>query len=78
MWTAHLHSEQVKHDGIGSFIAKLALEAWSEGVDVSKRRHADDGTVKLHRGIKWVFNVSPVFPDYKDLITVYPDNTDEQ
>ena len=64
--------------GLGTFIAKRATEAWTAGQDVSKRRHADDGTVKLWRGIRWVFNVSPVFPDYKDLITVYPDNTDEQ
>lgn len=56
--------------GLGTFIAKRAEEAWSAGTDVSKRRHKDDGIVKLWRGIKWVFAVSPNFPDYKELITV--------
>lgn len=58
--------------GLGTFIAKRAQEAWISGEDVSKRRHQDDGICKLWRGIVWVFNTSPHFPDYKDVITVYP------
>ena len=58
--------------GIGTFLVKRAEEAWKHGEDVSKRRHQDDGIVKLWRGIKWVFAVSPRFKDYKDLITVMP------
>lgn len=71
-WQAYLGTEQVKHDGMGTFIAKEAERAWSEGIDRSKRRHQDDGVVKELDGIKWVFGVSPTFPDYKDLITVMP------
>lgn len=56
--------------GLGTFVAEFAAEAWEKGEDVSKRRHKDDGTVKLWKGIKWVFGVNPNFPDYKDLITV--------
>lgn len=56
--------------GLGTFIVKRAQEAWTSGTDVSKHRHADDGIVKLWRGIQWVFAVSPRFPDYKELITV--------
>lgn len=73
-WQAHLGTAQVKHDGIGTFIARQALEAWEKGQDVSKRRHQDDGTVKLWEGIKYVFAVSPTFPDYRELITVMPDD----
>lgn len=58
--------------GIGTFIARVALEAWEHGEDVSKRRHKDDGVVRSHNGIKFVFAVSPAFPDYKELITVMP------
>lgn len=73
MWQAYLGTEQKKHDGIGTFLVKQAEEAWKEGQDVSKRRHQDDGTVKLWRGVKWVFAVSEQFPDYRELITVMPD-----
>lgn len=62
----------VNPDGIGTFVTKLAENAWREGRDVSKRRHQDDGVVKEWEGIRWVFGVSPTFPDYKELITVMP------
>lgn len=58
--------------GIGTFLVKRATEAWNAGEDVSKHRHQDDGTVKLWRGMKFVFAVSATFPDYKELITVMP------
>lgn len=61
--------------GFGTFIAKQAELAWNEGRDVSKRRHADDGIVKEWDGVRWVFGVSPTFPDYRDLITVMPVET---
>lgn len=61
-----------KSVGLGTFIVKEAERAWSEGQDVSKRRHQDDGILKELDGIVWVFNVSPQFPDYKDVITCYP------
>ena len=59
-------------DGLATFIAKRAEEAWEKGTDVSKHRHQDDGVIKEWRGIKWVFNVSQDYPDYLDVITVMP------
>lgn len=56
--------------GIASFIATLAQEAWENGEDVSKKRHQDDGVVMLWKGIKFVFGVNPNFTDYRDVITV--------
>ena len=58
--------------GLGTFIATLAQQAWEHGEDISKHRHQDDGTVKLYKDIKWVFNVGLNYPDYKDVITVMP------
>ena len=60
-----------KTTGLGTFIVKEAEQAWSEGIDVSKHRHQDDGILKELDGIVWVFNVSQQFPDYKDVITCY-------
>jgi len=57
-------------DGLATFIAKLAQEAWEKGKDVSKHRHRDDGVVKELDGIEWVFGVNPSFPEYHDVITV--------
>lgn len=62
--------------GIATFLAKFAERAWSEGEDVSKHRHQDDGIVKKLDGIMFVFNVGKEFPEYKDLITVMPDDED--
>lgn len=59
-----------KRDGIGTFVVKQAEKAWNEGKDVSKKRHKDDGIVMEYEGILYVFQQSPHFPDYKDLITV--------
>ena len=56
--------------GLGTYVARKALEAYEKGEDISKRRHQDDGIVRLYEGIKWVFNTSHDFPDYRDLITV--------
>lgn len=57
-------------DGLATHVAKEAEIAWKEGLDVSKNRHKDDGIIKQHDGILWVFQTSPEFPDYKDVITV--------
>ena len=57
-------------DGLATFMAKLAQDAWDKGTDISKHRHQNDGIIKELGGIKWVFNVSPHYPDYKDVITV--------
>lgn len=70
----HPYQHGLTKDGIGTFLVKQAEEAWLKGTDVSKRRHKDDGIVKLWQEIKWVFAVSPNFPDYKELITVMPDD----
>ncbi|MEX2053941.1 MAG: DUF3820 family protein [Candidatus Colwellbacteria bacterium] len=56
--------------GLATFITSLAQEAWDKGEDISKHRHQDDGVVKLHGDIKWVYSFNPSYPDYKDVITV--------
>lgn len=71
-WLQSEGSKDEDADGLATFIAKHAQEAWENGTDVSKHRHQDDGTMKELNGIKWVFNVSPSYPDYRDLITVMP------
>lgn len=71
-WERTLRAPGAEKVGLGTFIAKLALRAFSEGVDVSKHRHQDDGIVKQLEGIRFVFKVNEKFPDYKDLITVMP------
>lgn len=60
--------------GLATFMAKLAQEAWEKGRDVSKRRHQDDGIVRVLDGIKWVFSVNAQFPDYREVITVMREN----
>lgn len=57
-------------DGIGTHMAKEAEIAWTEGLDVSKKRYVGDGIIKEYDGILWVFQVNPDFPDYKDVVTV--------
>ena len=70
-WTAHKVSRGTKeYDGIATFLVKQATEAWEKGTDVSKNRHQDDGIVKRYNGIKYVFNQSKAYPEYKELITV--------
>ena len=59
-------------DGLGTYIAKRAEEAWDQGIDISKHRHQDDGIIKEYKGIKWIFNVSSTFPDFRDVITIIP------
>lgn len=63
-----------KYDGMATYLAKLARNAWVFGEDVSKNRHQDDGIVKKHRvfheELLFVFNQNPDFPEYVELITV--------
>lgn len=61
-------------DGLATYVAKQAEEAWDKGTDVSKHRHETDGIVKEYKDIKWVFGVNPNFPDYRDVITVMQSN----
>ena len=65
-WLAKPESSPI---GIASFVAKMAQEAWENGKDISKHRHQDDGITKEFRGIKFVFQVSSNFPEYKEVIT---------
>lgn len=65
-----------KFIGLGTFMAFEAERAWKDGEDVSKKRHDKDGIVKELDGIKWVFNLNPNFPEYKDVITVMPASVD--
>lgn len=70
-WTEHKVARGTgEYDGIATFLVKQATEAWEKGSDVSKNRHQDDGIVKQYKGIKYVFNQSQVFPEYRELITV--------
>ena len=62
-------------EGLATFVAKLAQEAWEKGDDVSKHRHSKDGVVKKYQGICFVFGINPNFPEYRDVTTVM-DNTD--
>jgi hypothetical protein len=56
--------------GLSTYVAKLAQAAWDTGVDVSKHRHQDDGVVKEMDGIRFVYDQSPHFPEYREVITV--------
>lgn len=66
------NSMRTELQGLSTFVAKMAQEAWERGVDRSKRRHQHDGTVKEFGEVLFVFGVNPDFPDYKELITVMP------
>lgn len=70
LWISAEAHKGAEGDGLATFMVKAAQEAWEKGTDISKYRHKDDGIVKLRGGIKWVFNVNPKYPDYKDVITV--------
>jgi len=76
IWLKHIKEKCEEADGLGTFLAKLAEDAWVKGLDVSRHRHKDDGIVKDFDGVKFVFSVSKDFPEYKDLITVM-DKKDE-
>lgn len=65
-----------KEVGLGTYMALEAELAWKDGEDVSKKRHDRDGIVKEFDGIKWVFNLNPKYPEYKDVITVMPASVD--
>lgn len=69
-WFEYKGTMRTGYDGMATFLVKLATEAWEQGKDVSKNRHQDDGIVKQHKGILFVFNQSKQFPEYKELITV--------
>jgi uncharacterized protein (DUF3820 family) len=73
LWIKSEGAKGDEADGIATFIVKQAERAWEEGLDVSKHRHQDDGVIKELDGVKYVFNVSQEFPEYKDLITVMKD-----
>lgn len=71
LWTAYKFSRKDEpYDGIATFLVKQASEAWQHGEDISKKRHKKDGIIKRYNGVKYVFNQSKMFPEYKDLITV--------
>jgi len=70
IWLNDVRVKGDEADGLGTFIAKLAEEAWEKGDDISKRRHLSDGIVKSYLGITFVFVVSERFPKYKDVITI--------
>lgn len=66
------HERADKSMGIGTFVAKEADRAWEKGKNISKNRYKDDGILKELEGIVWAFDVSPHFPDCRDIITCYP------
>lgn len=70
LWISHVDEYGEKADGISTFVAKMAQEAWDHGEDVSRHRHEHDGIVKAYNGIKWVFGVGAVMPEYKEVVTV--------
>lgn len=57
-------------DGVATYLAKTADEAWQKGEDVSKKRFENDNTIKLYDDILWVFKLNPQFPEYRQLVTV--------
>lgn len=65
-----VYKSMSKTDGLATFVAKCAQEAWEKGLDRSRFRHEDDGVVKEFDGIKWVFQQNKNYPDYKELITI--------
>ena len=73
LWSASEGHKGEDAVGLATFVATMAQEAFVIGMDVSKHRHQDDGVVKLLNGLRWVFNVNPSYPDYKDVITVMGD-----
>src|SRR3990167_7984305 len=73
-WLQNENDKGDAGDGLASYVAKRAQEAWERGEDISLHRHQDDGVVKLWGGVKWVFGVNPNFPDYRDVITVMVDD----
>ena len=70
MWCDYMEEPMHEHSGFGTYLANMATRAWEHGKDESKRRHQDDGIVKRYANVLWVFQVSPHFPEYKELITV--------
>jgi len=58
--------------GLATFVAEYAERAWGEGKDMSKKRYHDDGIVRMLDDICFVFAVSPNVPDYKEVVTIYP------
>lgn len=54
--------------GLASYIAHVAMQAFHEGTDVSRKRHKDENVTKELNGIKYVFNRDG---ELKVLITVF-------
>ena len=67
-WQDHMMAKHSPRDGLATFLVKQAELAWKEGKDVSKNRDDDDGVIKLHKGIKYVFSKND--STYRELITV--------
>ena len=70
VWLKYVRIKGDEADGIGTFITNLAEEAWKDGIDISKHRYEKDGIIKEFQGMRFVFNVSKEFPEYKDVITI--------
>lgn len=68
LWLPQARSKE--GDGIATFVAKLAQEAWEKGEDTSLHRHQDDGLRRDWQGLRWVFQVAEGYPDLKEVITV--------
>lgn len=56
-------------EGLGSYIARMAVEALKYGKDVTKHRRNDDEPVLLYKEIHFVFNDKK--SEMRTLITVY-------
>lgn len=67
LWVTYVTTHQ---EGISTFLVMLAEEAWKDGKDVSKNRYNKDGIIKEMNGIKFVFDQSQSFPEYRELVTV--------
>lgn len=59
--------------GLGSYVARIAQEAFEIGKDISKRRHKDDGLVRELNGIRYVYKQSKEYPEYLQVITIMDD-----
>lgn len=56
--------------GLATFIAMAAKEAWEHGSDTTLKRFTGEGIRRDFKGIRWVFNTNPRYPELKDVITV--------
>ena len=56
--------------GLATFVARMAVKALKEGIEIKDNRKLERGLEILYENIIWVFNWPPEAPDYKSLITV--------